>query len=209
MSGEANMKSAALRLQATGTFQTTSHGQERLDVGVTRLGLKRIPEKNQQIELTLRDHGSDLLVTTKRAAKQLAYCESELRFQQRACGPSRKQVASPTDAAVESRPLEQAVLLVVMRDHRDPQSAALSSRAATDAARRLQRTGPVTLEVLDEGVDVDRILLLIGSFPRHSDRCRAVGEEAVLSDDEDIIQARGCARSCISRWPNVLRTLWS
>ncbi len=116
MSGDAIMKSRVLRLQATGTFQTTAMRRSAVDVRVVRLRLRRIPEEDQQVQLALRDHGSDLLVATKRAAQKLAYCESELRLEQGSGGPRREQIVSAKDAAVESSPLEQTPLLIVMGD---------------------------------------------------------------------------------------------
>src|SRR5713101_1574417 len=61
--------------------------QQCLDVGVVRLGLQRIPQEHQQIDLALGDPGTDLLVTAEHS------------------GPLRKQVAASPSRSCSRRPV--------------------------------------------------------------------------------------------------------
>src|SRR5262245_18822923 len=93
--------------------------KERLDVGVVRLRLERIPEEDEQIDRALGDPGSDLLVAAERSAHQPGDLEPQLVLQQGPGRPGGNQVVLRQRGAVELRPAQQLDLLVVVSDECD------------------------------------------------------------------------------------------
>jgi len=77
-----------------------------------RLGLKRVPEEDQQVDVTLRDLGADLLVTAQRAALEAGDGQAELVAEQPARRPGRAEVVPGQQPPVEPRPFPQVRLFV-------------------------------------------------------------------------------------------------
>jgi len=54
-----------------------------------RLGLQRVPEEDQQVDVAVRDPGADLLVAAQRAAEEAGDRQAELVAEQSARGRGR------------------------------------------------------------------------------------------------------------------------
>ena len=74
------MKSAEARLQAMGMFHTTAI-RERFNIRIMGLGLKGIPEEDQEVDLVADDLGADLLVAAKRTTLKHVDLKSKELFQ--------------------------------------------------------------------------------------------------------------------------------
>jgi hypothetical protein len=79
--------------------------------------LERVPEKDQEIDLALRDLRSDLLVTTERSALEFDNLKIEFPLQQSARCSSGKQLVLSQEISIKACPLQQISLLIVMRDN--------------------------------------------------------------------------------------------
>lgn len=84
------------------------------------LGLERIPEEDEQVELASRDHRPDLLIAAERAALKLDYLEFELALDDRTGGSGGIQIMGRECVAVEPCPLQQIGLFVVVRNEGNP-----------------------------------------------------------------------------------------
>jgi hypothetical protein len=111
------------------------HGdaQQGLDVRIVWLGLERIPEEDQTIDLAFGDAGADLLVAAERAALKFVDRQPELLLEQMAGGAGREELVGGEEIDVESGPLEQLELLVVVGDQGD--------RARPGGGREQERNG--------------------------------------------------------------------
>ena len=86
------------------------------------LGLERVPEEDDEIDGAFRDLGADLLVPAKRAALELddGRLEGFLEKNAGSAGSAGgEQLMLSEKAAVEARPLEKVLFLVVVGDERD------------------------------------------------------------------------------------------
>jgi hypothetical protein len=86
------------------------------------LRLERIPEEHEQINLSRRDHGAELLIPTERPAVQARDRQVELITQESTGRAGRHEFVTGEHVAVEASPLEQVRLLVVVGDERDVSS---------------------------------------------------------------------------------------
>ena len=78
-----------------------------------------IPEEDQQLDLALRDLGADLLVASQRPALQLVDGKSDLFFEQLASRAGGKQLVLRQDVPIEACPLQEILLLIIMRHEGD------------------------------------------------------------------------------------------
>ena len=93
--------------------------QECLDVGVMRLGLQGIPEKDDDVDLPFRDFCADLLISAERARK-IAFDLQPRRFSNEFGRRARAaKVELGKRFLIGDRPLNDLVFLVVVRDERD------------------------------------------------------------------------------------------
>src|SRR6478735_12837363 len=81
--------------------------QQRLDVRIVRLGLQRIPEEDQHVDLPLGDFGADLLVAAERAGQEPVHLEAKFVFQQRPGGAGRVELVLKQRADVVLGPAKQ------------------------------------------------------------------------------------------------------
>jgi hypothetical protein len=84
------------------------------------LAKDRVPEEDQEVDLALTDLPADLRVAPQRSALEQDDVQSELVPQQAAARGGRVQLVTGEKPAVEGRPLQQVLLLVVVGDQRDP-----------------------------------------------------------------------------------------
>jgi hypothetical protein len=94
--------------------------QERAHVGLVRMGLERIPEEDEHVELARGDERADLLVTAERAALEPGHLEVPPLRDEPAGGPRGDEVVLAQDRLVVADPREQVFLAAVVRDERDP-----------------------------------------------------------------------------------------
>lgn len=93
--------------------------QECLDVGIVRLGLQGIPEKDDDVDLPFGDLCADLLIAAERARK-IAFDLQPRRFGNEFCRRARAaKVELGKRFLIGDRPLNDLVFLVVVRDERD------------------------------------------------------------------------------------------
>ena len=64
--------------------------------------------------MSLRDHRSDLLISPKRAAQHLDEIKPQLLLEKCAGGSGRKEIVLSQRVTVETSPIEQVLLLVVV-----------------------------------------------------------------------------------------------
>ena len=83
-----------------------------------RLRFERVREENEKLDVSLRDLRADLLIASERTALQTGYRKLQLRFEQRAGCPCRHQTVLRQQTAIEFRPGEQVLLLVIVRHQR-------------------------------------------------------------------------------------------
>jgi hypothetical protein len=95
------------------------NAQEGLHVVVVRVRLEWIPEEDQQVDLALRDLRADLLVASQRPALQLVDGKSDLFFEQLASRAGGKQLVLRQDVPIEACPLQEILLLIIMRHEGD------------------------------------------------------------------------------------------
>src|SRR3990172_4006987 len=81
--------------------------------------LERVPEKDQEIDLTLCDLRSDLLVATQRPALQLDDLEIEFLLQQLSRCSCGVQFVLSQQVSIKARPFQEVLLLIVVRDKGD------------------------------------------------------------------------------------------
>ena len=93
--------------------------QEGPHVGVVRMRLQRIPEKDQDIDAAFGDPGADLLIAPQRAALKLVDIGLKLLLQEVAGRLCRVQLMLKQEPFVEQRPLQQVGFLVVVGHERD------------------------------------------------------------------------------------------
>src|SRR5258708_1434299 len=84
-----------------------------------RVRLEWIPEEDQQLDLALRDLGADLLVASQRPALQLVDGKSDLFLKQLASRAGGKQLVLCQDVPIEACPLQEILLLIIMRHEGD------------------------------------------------------------------------------------------
>src|SRR5258708_19055091 len=84
-----------------------------------RVRLKWIPEEDQQLNLALRDLGADLLVASQWPALQLVDGKSDLFLEQLASRAGGKQLMLRQDVPIEACPLQEILLLIIMRHEGD------------------------------------------------------------------------------------------
>jgi hypothetical protein len=116
--------------------------QQRPHIGVVRLHLERIPEEDQQIELTLSDHRPDLLVAAEWPALQFVDAHPQLTLEERPGGPGGIQVMLSQERTVVSRPFQEILLLVVVRDQGDPFLLLHVARFPSDVIAPILGTAP-------------------------------------------------------------------
>src|SRR5206468_12192248 len=90
--------------------------QQCLDVDVVRLRLQRIPEKDDDVDPSLDDGRTDLLIAAERSAEKSGDVETELLTEDRAGRSGRVQLMLQQGPAVEARPRQQLHLAVVVSD---------------------------------------------------------------------------------------------
>src|SRR5690606_24466193 len=77
-------------------------------------------EEYQEVKTALGYHRSDLLVAAERTALQLVHRKAERLLHHAACRAGRPDVVLGERAAVEFRPVDEVLLLPVVRDEGDP-----------------------------------------------------------------------------------------
>src|SRR5215469_15625326 len=87
---------------------------------VVRMRLQRIPEKHEQIYLSVRDAGPDLLIPAERPTVEPGHRQAGFLAEHPARGAGREQAVPGKDVAVELGPFTHVLLTAVVRDERDP-----------------------------------------------------------------------------------------
>src|SRR5579863_6670389 len=87
---------------------------------VVRLGLQRIPEEDEQVDLPIRDLGADLLIPAEGAAVETGHRQPGLFAEHPPRGCGRVQTMAGPQVTVELRPFEHVLLAAVMCDQRNP-----------------------------------------------------------------------------------------
>jgi len=108
-----------------------------------RLRLERVPEEDQHVELALGDERPELLVAAERPGEQTVHRQPEPVVDELAGGPGAEELVSREGSLVEAGPVEEVLLLVVVRDERD---ALLDLHGGN---RRLLRLGHAGVHVPD------------------------------------------------------------
>lgn len=93
--------------------------QKRFDVGVMRLGLQGIPEKDDDVDLPFRDFCADLLISAERARKIAFDLQPRCLGNEFGRRARTAKVESGKRFLIGDRPLNDLVFLVVVRDERD------------------------------------------------------------------------------------------
>lgn len=83
------------------------------------LGLERIPEEHQEVDLPVGDQRAELLVTAKGPTLQLEDPDAERLLEERPRCAGADQLVRHEQALVVDRPLDEVRLLVVVRDKAD------------------------------------------------------------------------------------------
>jgi len=91
------------------------HAQERFDIRVVRLRFGRVPEKDQELDLVLRDRGADLLVPSLGPFGGSWTSRTGPRFQDGAGRAGGMQGVMRQDSAVVACPGNQVLFRVVVR----------------------------------------------------------------------------------------------
>src|SRR5215469_18317100 len=87
---------------------------------VVRMRLQRIPEKHEQIYLSVRDAGPDLLIPAERPAVEPGHRQADFLAEHPAGGAGREQAVLGKNVAVELGPFTHVLLTAVVGDERDP-----------------------------------------------------------------------------------------
>jgi hypothetical protein len=115
ISGEETMKSAEARLHATGMFHTTAMRSSALMSGSCGSGSSGSQKKMNEVDLVARNLRADLLVAAQGATLQPVDLQVELLLQHASCCSGCVKDVLCQQVAVELRPVEQVLLLVIMR----------------------------------------------------------------------------------------------
>src|SRR3989304_469821 len=95
------------------------HAQERLDIWIVGHRFKRIPEKDEKIDLVVSYFGSDLLITAQWSTLEFGDFNAKLLFQDLAGCPCRIYSVVSQEHSIIYCPFNQIALLVVVRDKSD------------------------------------------------------------------------------------------
>ena len=96
-----------------------TEAQKGLDIGVVGLGLHWVPEKDQDINFTFRDHGANLLIAAQRATEQASYFLVECFFNEAACGTCGVELVPFQNITIVDSPLNEVVFFMVVCNQRD------------------------------------------------------------------------------------------
>lgn len=108
---------------------------QRLDVHVMRLRLERIPEEDQDVEPPLRDHRPELQIPTQRPRLEALDWQAELLAQQAAGRARGEKLVLLEKRLVVASPLDDLLLLVIVRHQRDTPTFSKSGHARTPDTR--------------------------------------------------------------------------
>ena len=113
------MKSALARLQAIGMFHRTAIRTRAFTSESCGCWVSEYPEEDQQVDVPLGDPRADLLVAAEQAGLETGHPDVELVGQHAPGRAGGEQVVPGEHVPVVARPLQQTLLLVVVRDQRD------------------------------------------------------------------------------------------
>lgn len=94
--------------------------QERLHIDIMRHGIEWIREEDEEIDLSFRDHGADLLVAAERAGLHESNAEVGARIADECSGRRRAdQLMGAQERLMADDPVSEGLFLFVMSDDGD------------------------------------------------------------------------------------------